>query len=57
MIPYLLIIIFNYEAAVLEFHSRSQCLEAQKEIVSNLKDTRNVASSCLKKLGGLDKEI
>ena len=52
MSAYLLIIFFNYEASVIEFHSQDACLEAKQEIKENVKEIKNVSMGCFKSLTG-----
>ena len=51
MTPWLLILFFNFDATVIEFPGAAQCYEAQREILKQVGNNKNIAVSCFKKLG------
>ena len=51
---FLLILIVGYDAAVLEFPSQKTCVQAQKELVQEVKNEK-FAANCFKKIGGKNK--
>ena len=56
MTPYLLIVLINFQVAVIEFPSASSCVEGQQEVSEKLKDMKNAGAFCYKKLGGLERQ-
>jgi hypothetical protein len=56
MFPYLLIIIINFQAVVIEFPDAGSCIEAKSNFMSKVNLTLKPAAMCFEKIGGEKKE-
>jgi hypothetical protein len=55
MTPYLMFIIFGFQATYIQFPSQQDCLEAKTSLTKELENPK-VAIGCFEKLGGHNKD-